>query len=113
MSDEQASKPELPATAAPERMHLKPERIQQLLLGLPGWKLGAGGHAIVRRQDFGNLVEAAAYVGLAGKLAACYRQPATIAVSGTRVTLTLAGHPHKGCTGGLTNPVFRLAAMLG
>ena len=25
----------------------------------------------------------------------------------------LTGHPIKGCTGGLTNPVFRLAAMLG
>jgi hypothetical protein len=25
----------------------------------------------------------------------------------------LAGHPIKGCTGGLTNPVFRLAGLLG
>ena len=27
--------------------------------------------------------------------------------------LALTGHPLKGCTGGLTHPVFRLAAMLG
>jgi hypothetical protein len=28
-------------------------------------------------------------------------------------SLALTGHPIKGCTGGLTNPVFRLAGMLG
>ena len=33
---------------APERMHLKPERVQQLLRELPGWRLGAGGGAIER-----------------------------------------------------------------
>lgn len=29
------------------------------------------------------------------------------------VSLALTGHPLKGCTGVLTHPVFRLAAMLG
>ena len=29
------------------------------------------------------------------------------------VSLTLTGHPIRGCAGGLTYPVFRLAAMLG
>ena len=41
------------------------------------------------------------------------RQPVKIALAGRNVALTLTGHPLKGCTGGLTNPVFRLAAMLG
>jgi pterin-4a-carbinolamine dehydratase len=112
---QQTSESRKPATfaATPERMRLKPERIQQLLLELPGWKLGVGGRVIVRRRELGSPAEAAEYAGLAGKLAACQRQPVTIALAGTRVVLTLAGHPIKGCTGGLTNPVFRLAAILG
>ena len=34
-------------------------------------------------------------------------------LAGKNVSLALTGHPLEGCTGGLTNPVFRLAAMLG
>lgn len=30
-----------------------------------------------------------------------------------QMSLALTGHPLQGCTGGLTHPVFRLAAMLG
>ena len=98
---------------APERMHLKPERVQQLLRELPGWRLGAGGGAIERSRQFASVTDAAEFVGLAGKLAMSRRQPVTIALAGRNVTLALTGHPIKGCTGGLTNPVFRLAAVLG
>ena len=97
----------------PERMHLKPERIQQLLLELPGWSLGDGGRAIEWRRTFKSVAEAAELVSRAGKLATAQRQPVTIALAGRNVALTLTGHPLKGCTGGLTNPVFRLAGMLG
>jgi pterin-4a-carbinolamine dehydratase len=97
----------------PERMHLKPERVQQLLRELPGWSLGAGGCAIERSREFESVAEAAEFVGRAGKLAMAQRQPVRIALAGRNVSLTLAGHPRKGCTGGLTNPVFRLAAKLG
>jgi pterin-4a-carbinolamine dehydratase len=98
---------------APERMHLKPERVQELLRELPGWSLGAGGRAIERRRQFNSVAEAAEFVGLAGKLAMSQRQPVTIAFAGRNVSLALTGHPLKGCAGGLTHPVFRLAGMLG
>jgi hypothetical protein len=41
------------------------------------------------------------------------QQPATIELAGGVVSVTLAGHPIQGCVGGLTNAVFRLAAMIG
>lgn len=97
----------------PERMHLKPERVQQLLRELPGWSLGAGGCAIVRSRRFTSVDEAAEFVNAVGRLATSRRQPVTLALAGRTVSLTLTGHPVKGCTGGLTRPVFRLAAMLG
>lgn len=97
----------------PEAAQLKAERVQLLLLELPGWRLGAGGRTLVRSRCFKSVGEAADFVGLVGKLAALQRQPVSVALSGRSVSLTLTGHPAKGCTGGLTNPVLRLAAMLG
>jgi pterin-4a-carbinolamine dehydratase len=97
----------------PERMHLKGERVQDLLRELPGWSLGADERAIERSRQFKSAAEAAEFVGLAGRLATARRQPVTIALAGRNVSLTLTGHPIRGCTGGLTHPVFRLAAMLG
>lgn len=101
------------ASHVPERMHLKAERVQLLLRELPGWSLGAGGRGIERSRHFKSVCEAAEFVGVTGKLAMAQRQPVTIAISGRNVVLTLTGHPVKGCTGGLTNPVFRLAGILG
>jgi pterin-4a-carbinolamine dehydratase len=97
----------------PERMRLKPERVQELLRELPGWNLGAGGKAIERRREFASVDEAAEFVGRAGKLATYQRQPLMIALAGRSVSLTLTGHPRKGSIGGLTHPVFRLAGLLG
>jgi pterin-4a-carbinolamine dehydratase len=74
---------------APERMHLKPERVQQLLRELPGWSLGAGGRAIERSRQFTSVDEAAEFVGLAGQLATSQRQPVTIALAGRNVSLAL------------------------
>lgn len=99
--------------AAPEKAHLKPERVQQLLLKLPGWRLGAEGSGIRRRRQFTSLEAAQAFVGLVGKLACGHRQPVTIALAGKRVDLTLPGHPVKGRTGGLTDDVFDLAGHIG
>ena len=97
----------------PEKAHLKPERVQQLLLKLPGWRLGAEGRSIARRRHFTSFAEVQSFVGRVGKLATRLRQPVTIAVSGKRVNLTLAGHPVKGRTGGLTEEVFNLAGHIG
>lgn len=101
------------ASPDPERMHLKAERVQLLLQELPEWSLGAGGQTIERSRQFRSVCEAIEFVGLTGKLAIAQRQPVTIAISGRNVVLTLTGHPVKGCTGGLTDPVFRLAGILG
>lgn len=100
-------------TEVPEKAYLKAERVQLLLREVPGWSLGTGGRTLLRRRCFKSVAEAAEFVGLTGKLAALQRQPVTIALSGRSVALILAGHPVRGCTGGLTNPVFRLAGMLG
>ena len=97
----------------PERLELKPERVQQLLLKLPGWRLGREGRAIERRRQFTSLAEAQAFVARVGKLATRHRQPVTIGLSGKRVNVSLAGHPVKRRAGGLTNEVFNLAGLLG
>jgi pterin-4a-carbinolamine dehydratase len=99
--------------AGPERANLKPERVQQLLLKLPGWKLGGEGRSIERRRHFTSYADAQAFVGRVGKLATGRRQPVKIALSGKRVDLILAGHPLKGRTGGLTDEVFNLAGQIG
>lgn len=101
------------ASYVPERMRLKPERVQQLLRELPGWSLGACGRAIERTRSFTSVAEATEFVALAGRLATSQRQPVTIALAGRNVSLALTGHPVKGATGGLTHPVFRFAGMLG
>ena len=66
----------------PEKAHLKAERVQQHLLMLPGWRLGAEGRGIQRRRQFTSYAEAQAFVGLVGKLATGHREPVTIALAG-------------------------------
>ncbi len=97
----------------PEKAHLKPERVQELLMKLPGWRLGAEGRGIQRRRQFTSYAEAQSFVGVVGKLATGLRQPVTIALSGKRVDLILPGHPVKGRIGGLTDNVFNLASRIG
>jgi len=96
----------------PERAELKPERVQQFLLQLPGWRL-AEGRGIQRRRQFGTYSKAQDFVSLVGKLATVLRQPVTIALTGKRVDLILPGHPVKGSAGGLTDVVFNLAGLIG
>lgn len=97
----------------PERMHLKPERVQELLVKLPGWRLGCEGRSIERRRHFTSFAEAQAFVGRVGRLATKLRQPVKIALSGKRVDVVLAGRPLRGRIGGLNNEVFNLAGHLG
>lgn len=97
----------------PERLELKPERVQQLLLQLPGWKLVVEGRGIRRRRQFGTHSKAQDFVSYVGKLATVHRQPVTIALTGKRVDLILPGHPIKGLKGGLTDVVFNLAGLIG
>ena len=97
----------------PERMELKPERVQQMLEKLPGWELHPSGRAILRTRLFTTDEGARAFARnicwLAGKL----RQPVTVRLAGKEVAIALTGHPVRGCVGGLTGPVFKLADLIG
>jgi pterin-4a-carbinolamine dehydratase len=97
----------------PVRMDLKPERVQQLLLTLPGWKLREDGRAIVTDRTFTNAQTAGAFAALACRLATQERQPVAVRLVGEQIMITLPGHPFRGCVGGLTGPVFRLAGLIG
>jgi hypothetical protein len=98
---------------APVRMNLKPERVQQLLLALPGWKLRRDGLGIETFRRFTSARAASAFASLACRLATCQRQPVMVAVLGGDVVVRLQGCPVRGCTGGITEPVFNLAGLIG
>lgn len=96
----------------PVRMELKPERVQQMLLNLPGWRLREDGRAIETDRLFVTEQTASSFAALACRLARVQRQPLQVSLSGKQVLLTLTGHPVRGCTGGLTAPVFKLAELI-
>ncbi|HET9229120.1 MAG TPA: 4a-hydroxytetrahydrobiopterin dehydratase [Thermoanaerobaculia bacterium] len=97
----------------PVRMDLKPERVQQALLMLPSWRLRQDGVAIESERVFVTGTRATSFAGLACRLANKLGQPVRIDVTGLKVLVTLTGHPVRGCVGGLTNPVFKLADLIG
>jgi len=94
-------------------MRLKPERVQQLLDGLPGWRLRQDGSGIENVRSFNNPKAARAFVGHVCKLAEIRRQPVNVRLAGKQVSITLQGHPAKGCVGGINGAVFNLASQIG
>ena len=92
-------------------MRLKPERVQELLLRLPGWKLGEDGLENVRAFTSGQA--ARSFVSRVCKLAEEVRQPVQLRFAGSQVTVTLQGQPIKGCIGGIDTHVFNLAGRIG
>lgn len=98
---------------APVRMNLKPERVQQLLLALPGWRLRRDGRELETLRRFTSAGAASAFASLACRLATYQRQPVKVAVLGSDVVVRLQGKPVRGCTGGITEPVFHLAGLIG
>jgi pterin-4a-carbinolamine dehydratase len=102
--------------STPERAYLKSERLQEALGRLPGWTLtpGHGGIAgIARARAFDSSRGARSFVGLVCRLAVGQGQPVEIRLEGTKVVVKLSGHPVRGCTGGLGQPVLNLAEMIG
>ena len=97
----------------PVRMYLKPERVQQLLLALPGWKLRGDGGGLETNRRFTSAGAAGSFAALACRLATQRRQPVKVNLSGGDVVVTLHGHPPRGCCGGLTEQVFHLAGLIG
>lgn len=99
--------------SAPERMHLKPERVQQALKKLPSWRLSEDGLAIESERWFDTRQGASAFARYACRIASKLGQPVKVDLADKKAVVTLAGHPVRGCTGGLTAPVFRLADLIG
>ncbi len=94
-------------------MRLKPERVQQLLGGLPGWRLRQDGRGIENVRSFNSGKAARSFVGHVCKLAESRRQPVNVRLAGKQVSITLQGHPAKGCVGGINGAVFNLAGKIG
>jgi pterin-4a-carbinolamine dehydratase len=99
--------------AARDQEELKPERVQEMLQAMPGWKLDTGRKALDRLQEFSDSKVALAFAAYATELAGSARQPISVFVSGGRMGLTLHGQPRRGKKGGLTLAVIELAKRLG
>ena len=102
-------KPDVEAASAPE----KPERVQKALERLPSWRLSEDGLAIRSERQFFTSQAASSFVRNACRLASKLDQPVKVELADTKAVVTLAGHPVRGCTGGLTDAVFRLADLIG
>lgn len=109
---EQMTKPQMTMIGEfPVRMNLKPERVQQLLAALPGWRLREDG--LESERQFTHPGAASSFAALACRLAALRGQPVKVDLSGAKVVVKLQGLPARGCAGGLTGPVFALAGLIG
>ncbi len=97
----------------PVRMDLKPERVQEALRRLPSWKLRQDGLGIESARRFVASQTARSFAQYSCRLASKLRQPLKVDLMGEQVIVTLTGHPVRGCTGGLTDAVFRLADLIG
>jgi pterin-4a-carbinolamine dehydratase len=97
----------------PVRMNLKPERVQELLLRVPGWRLRPDGVGLETRRRFSQPGAASTLAAQACRLAMLRNQPVMVKLWGGHVVVTLHGHPVRGFVGGLTEKVFDLAALIG
>jgi pterin-4a-carbinolamine dehydratase len=97
----------------PVKMNLKPERVQELLLKVPGWRLRADGRGLESHRRFSHPGAASTWAAQACRLAALRNQPVMVKLWKREVVLTLHGYPAHGCVGGLTEKVFDLAALIG
>lgn len=96
-----------------ERVQLAAERVQELLVGMPGWGLAKTGQAIGREWHFPRPRVAAAYAAYVAGLAAVEGQTVHLVLSGAAVSLTVTSRLRGGSREGLTENAFRFAARLG
>ena len=68
---------------------LKPERVQLTLKAMPGWRLAAGGNALLMTRSFTAAGEAAKLAAFVAALAAAEPHALTLGVTAHRVTLRL------------------------
>lgn len=107
------TEPLVAEVAMPERMHLKPERVQEALLRLPSWKLRQDALEIESTRRFATSQRASSFAAYSCRMASKMGQPLKVDLVGEQVIVSLKGHPVRGCTGGLTDAVFRLADLIG
>lgn len=88
-------------------MRLKPERVQELLAQLMGWRLREEGLENVRAFASGQ--SARSFVSRVCRLAEEKGQPVQLSIAGNRVTILLQGQPSKG----INTSVFNLAGQIG
>ncbi len=92
---------------------LKPERVQEALQALPGWKLNLNRQSIERLHEFGDARVAMAYAAFVTYLTGADRQIVSVLVKGGHVGVSLHGYPRKGNKGGITKSVLEMAKLLG
>jgi pterin-4a-carbinolamine dehydratase len=97
----------------PVKMNLKPERVQELLLRVPGWRLRSDGRGLESYRRFTSPSAASTLAAQACRLSMLRNQPLMVKLWQGDVVLTLHGHPAPGCVGGLTEKVFELASFIG
>lgn len=103
----------VPAVAAmPDRLELKPERVQELARQL-GWEESEGVPGLHRSRMFHSFIEAEAYAAFVFKMAGRRRQPVTVNVTGRQVSIALQGRTGRNKASGITNAVYTLACALG
>jgi hypothetical protein len=100
-------------SSVPEKLELKPERVQQEMARHLGWFERKSVSGIHRTRTFDDSVEAEAFAAFALKAAGRRRQPVTVSQSEREVSIRLKGRPGRGATAGLTDAVYALACVLG
>lgn len=102
-----------PVPVMPDKLELKPERVQEEMARQLGWAKREGMPGIHRARKFASYLEAEAFAAFVVKVAAHRRQPVTVSQTGRKVNLTLTGRPGRHRAAGLTNAVYGLACVLG
>ena len=102
-----------PIPVMPDKLELKPERVQEEMARQLGWAKREGMPGIHRARKFASYLEAEAFVAFVVKVAAHRRQPVTVNQTGGKVSIALTGRPGRRRGAGLTNTVYDLACVLG
>ena len=102
-----------PIPGMPDKLELKPERVQEVVAQQLGWAKREGMPGIHRARKFASYLEAEAFVAFVVKAAAHRRQPVTVSQTGRKVSMTLTGRPGRNRGAGLNKAVYDLACVLG
>ena len=92
---------------------LKPERVQEYLKTMPGWRLMPGDSAIGRVRDFATAEAASAWVQFVAELARQQDHAYTLERSGNRIAVTLYEDGQSGRASGVTMAVLVTGKTLG